>query len=209
MKAEHSGAAEQAGARVSERYAATKTENIWQADVQQRVFRELVEAFSRPGDIREIGDCVNGAVAQRAVLATLMDGEMTLADPHGQIAPADWPLLQAKPAAGERARYVAADGSRAPAFEPALGSLESPELGATVLLEVASLGEGALSLELAGPGINERRQLRLNGLHPDWLTRRADWVGSFPLGVDLLLSDKQRIVALPRTTQIHISGGAR
>lgn len=64
-------------------------ERIWQADVQQRVFRELVEALSRPGDIREIGDCINGVDAQRAVLATLMDGEMTLADPHGQIEPAD------------------------------------------------------------------------------------------------------------------------
>lgn len=186
-----------------------KIENIWQADVQQRVFRELVEAFSRPGDIREIGQCIDGAVARRAVLATLMDGEMTLADPHGQIAPADWPLLQASPGSSEHARYVAADGGRAPDFEPALGSLESPEFGATVLIEVDRLGQGDISLELAGPGIDGQQQLRLGGLHPDWLMRRADWVGSFPLGVDLLLSDPDRIVALPRTTQIRISGGDR
>lgn len=186
-----------------------KTESIWRADVQQRVFRELVEAFSRPGDIREIGDCIDGAVAQRAVLATLMDGEMTLADPHGQIAPADWPLLQAKPGTSEHARYVAANGGRAPDFQPALGSLESPEFGATVLIEVNRLGQGETSLELAGPGINGQRQLYLDGLHPDWLTRRADWVDTFPLGVDLLLSDTHRIVALPRTTQIQISGGDR
>lgn len=185
-----------------------KTESIWRADVQQRIFRELVEAFSRPGDIREIGDCIDGAVAQRAVLATLMDGEMTLADPHGQIAPTDWPLLQAKPGNSERARYVMADGSRAPDFEPALGSLESPEFGATVLIEVDRLDQGETSLELAGPGIDGQRQLRLTGLHPDWLTRRADWVGGFPLGVDLLLSDATRIVALPRTTRIRISGEA-
>lgn len=186
-----------------------KTDSIWLAHVQQRVFRELVEAFSRPGDIREIGACVEGAVAQRAVLATLMDGEMTLADPHGQIAPADWPLLQAKPGASENARYVAADGSRAPDFEPALGSLESPEFGATLLIEVGNLGQGETSLELAGPGIEGKRKLRLAGLHPDWLTRRAEWVDGFPLGVDLLLSDARRIVALPRTTRIHISGGVR
>lgn len=209
MKAERSEASEQANARVRERYAGTKTESIWQADVQQCVFREMVKAFSRPGDIREIGDCIDGAVAQRAMLATLMDGEMTLADPHGQIAPADWPLLQARPAASEHARYVVANGSRAPDFAPALGSLESPEFGATVLIQVERLGQGEVSLELAGPGINGQRQLRLTGLHPDWLMRRADWVGCFPLGVDLLLSDTQRIVALPRTTQIHISGGVR
>lgn len=185
-----------------------KTESIWQAGVQQRVFRELVEALSRPGDIRDLSTCVDGASAQRTVLATLMDGEMTLADPHGQIAAADWPLLQAKPGATESARYIVADGHRAPDFQPVLGSLESPEFGSTLFIEVDGVGQGALSLELTGPGIDGRRALRLTGLHPDWLTRRADWVGGFPLGVDLLLSDATRIVALPRTTHIRISGEA-
>ena len=183
-----------------------KTKSIWQADVQQRVFRELIEAFSRPGDIRDLCACVDGAAAQRAVLATLLDGETTLADPHGQIAEADRPLLQAKQGATEMARYVVADGRRAPDFQPALGSLESPEFGATILIEVELLGQGALSLELTGPGVDSRRALCLAGLHPDWLARRADWVGGFPLGVDLLLFAAQRLVALPRTTHIRISG---
>jgi len=181
-----------------------KTESIWRADVQQRVFRELVEAFSRPGDIRDLGTRIDGASAQRAVLATLMDGEMTLADPHGQIAEADWPLLQATPGASESARHVVADGRRAPDIQPALGSLDSPEFGATVLIEVDRLGQGELPLKLAGPGVDGERVLCVAGLHPDWLTRRAEWVGCFPLGVDLLLSDAQRIVALPRTTRIRI-----
>lgn len=183
-------------------------ESIWLANIQQRVFRELVEAFSRPGDIREIGNCVDGAIARRAVLATLMDAEMTLADPQEQIPPEDWPLLQARRVKSEYGRYVAAKGSSAPDFQPALGSLESPELGATLLIEIDKVGQGDISLELVGPGINGRRQLRLAGLHPDWLTRREAWVSSFPLGVDMLLSDAHRIVALPRTTQIHISAGA-
>lgn len=185
-----------------------KVECIWQADIQQRIFRELVEAYSRPGDIRDLGARIDGTAAQRAVLATLMDGEMTLADPHGQIAPADWPLLQATPGVAENARYVAADGRRAPDFQPRLGSLESPEFGATVLVEVDCVGEGGLTLELSGPGVDCRRTLCLAGLHPDWLARRADWVGGFPLGVDLLLSDARRLVALPRTTRIRISGEA-
>jgi len=184
-----------------------KIESIWQATIQQRVFRELVEAFSRPGDIRDLGACVGGAAAQLAVLATLMDGETTLADPHEQIPAAVWPLLQASPGPPESSRYVAADGCRAPDFQPMLGSLESPELGATVLVEIDCVGEGALFLELSGPGVEGQRTLRLAGLHPDWLVRRAEWVGSFPLGVDLLLSDTQRIVALPRSTHLRMSGG--
>jgi len=185
-----------------------KTESIWQADVQQRVFRELVEAFSRPGDARDLSACVDGTRAQTAVLATLMDGETTLADPHERIAEADWPLLQARRGTVENARYVVVGANRAPDFQPTLGSLESPEFGATLLIEVSAIGQGELSLELAGPGVDGRRALRLTGLHPDWLARRADWVGGFPLGVDLLLSDATRIVALPRTTRIRISAEA-
>lgn len=197
-----SSASEQANARVSERYAGTKTENIWQATVQQRVFRELIKTFSRPGEVCDLVCWIGGSTAQRAILATLMDGETTLADPGGQIAAADWPLLQARPGTPETARYIVADGRRAPDFQPALGSLESPEFGATLLLEVAAVGSGSLSLELAGPGIDGRRELRLDGLHADWLARRTDWTAGFPLGVDILLFDAYRIVALPRTTAI-------
>lgn len=177
------------------------SECIWQADVQQRMFRELVEAFSRPGAVRDLTDWLAGSAAQRAVLATLMDGETTLADPHARLGAADWSLLQARQGTTETARYVVADGRRAPDFQPALGTLESPESGATLLVEVASVGSGPLALELAGPGIDGRRELRLDGLHPGWLLCRADWSAGFPLGVDILLTDATRIVALPRTTR--------
>lgn len=178
-----------------------KTDCIWQADTQQRVFRELVEALARPGDVRDLSPWLDGASAQRAALATLMDGETTLADPHARIAAADWPLLQARRGMAGDARYVAADGRRAPGFKPALGTLESPDSGATLLIEVAALGSGALALELAGPGIAVRRELRLDGLHPDWLLHRDDWTAAFPLGIDILFTDATRIVALPRTTR--------
>lgn len=182
-----------------------KTERIWQADTQQRVFRELVEAFSRPGETRDLMPWLDGATAQRAGLAALMDGETTLADPHARFGAADWPLLQARREPPETARYVVADGRRAPDFQPALGTLESPESGATLLIELTAVGSGPLALELAGPGIDGRRELRLDGLHSDWLLRRADWSAGFPLGVDMLLTDATRIVALPRTVRVTIT----
>lgn len=179
-----------------------KPENLWQGSVQQCIFRELLEAFSRPGKVCGLSRRIEGTNAQRAVLATLMDGETTLADPHHRIAAADWPLLQARRCAVESARYVVADGGRAPDFQPAMGSLESPELGATLLIAVATLGDGPLAMELAGPGIDNRRTVRLDGLHVGWLERRTEWVAAFPLGVDLLFIDSKRIVALPRTTRV-------
>jgi alpha-D-ribose 1-methylphosphonate 5-triphosphate synthase subunit PhnH len=187
-------------------------ESIWQAETQQRVFRELVEAFSRPGDVRDLRPHVGASSAQRAVLAALMDGEVTLADPHGQVNEEDWQLLQARRESNEKAHYIAAKGNQAPGFQPGLGELASPESGATVFVEVDVLGDqtthGAMRLHLSGPGVDGERLLQLSGLHLGWLERRAEWVDSFPLGVDLLLSDSCRIVALPRTTQIRISGKA-
>lgn len=185
------------------------SETLWQGAVQQTLFRELLEAFSRPGSIRELGDPLAGTTALRAVLATLMDGECSLADPHNLIATEDWPLLQARHGTPETARFVTVNGKKAPNFKPALGSLESPEFGATLLVAVDALGSGAQSITLSGPGIDGECQLRIDGLYPDWLVRRADWTSAFPFGVDLLLIDASRIVALPRTTQIKLAMGVR
>lgn len=179
-----------------------KSESIWYADVQQRLFRELVEAFSRPGNLRDLTPYLGGDTALHAALAALLDGETTLADPHGCVTASDWQLLQCRREPAETARYVAADGRRAPNFQPTLGSLESPEFGATLLVEVEEIGRGDTTLDLIGPGIRGTACLSITGLQPDWLTRLAEWNAGFPLGVDLVLTDANNIVALPRTTRI-------
>jgi len=182
-----------------------KADGLWMPETQQRVFRELTAAFSRPGDVRDLRVLIQGVTALRTALAVLMDGEVTLADPHGQILKADWPLLQAKAGEPGTAHYVVAAGGRAPDFKPALGSLESPEFGATLLVAVEQLGAGPLVLELSGPGVPGKRQLRLQGLDAGWILQRADWTSSFPLGVDMLIFDAERVVALPRTTRLLIA----
>lgn len=181
-----------------------KLESIWRADVQQRIFRQLLEAFSRPGAVCDLSTPANTASARRAALACLMDSETSLADPHGLVFDRDWPLLQAARTSVEEAPYVVADGRRTPSFVPALGSLESPEFGATLLLEIDSVGEGAMALKLTGPGVDGERELRLSGLHVEWLSRRSDWNRAFPLGVDILLADATNVAALPRTTRVTL-----
>jgi len=182
-----------------------RAESLWMPETQQQVFRELTAAFSRPGELRHLSAAMPGVSALRAALAVLMDGEVTLSDPHGQIPKADWPLLQAKAGEPGTARYVVAVGGWAPDFQPALGSLESPEYGATLLLAVEQLGEGPLALELSGPGIPGKRQLCLKGLDAGWVLQRADWTSSFPLGADMLIFDAEKVAALPRTTRLLIT----
>lgn len=183
-------------------------QNPWQPVTQQYVFRQLMNAFAYPGRphfIAPLSDVLGfeGGSALTHVLATLLDMEVDLADCDGLVAPEDWPRLEVRRGEASSARFVLGLAERAPTFEPALGSLENPDEGATIILLTHRLGEGAC-FTLAGPGIQENATLSVTGLHPDWLTARAAWNASFPMGVDLLLVDQTQAVALPRTTHILI-----
>jgi alpha-D-ribose 1-methylphosphonate 5-triphosphate synthase subunit PhnH len=169
--------------------------NAWAAPRQQTVFRQLMRAFSFPGRIQTLTE----GEALTQTLATLVDREATLADPQDLLNALTLKRLQARMTAPELAQFIVADGSVPPLFEPCLGTLESPEGGATILLWVNALGKGA-QWQLTGPGIATTQALAISGLDPAWLARRQDWNEGFPLGVDLILVDTNSVVALPRTT---------
>jgi len=172
--------------------------------MQQQIFRDLLHVFSYPGRMVQ---CTAESMTWLALLAALTDGEVTLADPHGLITADIWPKLEARSTTPDTATFIVADGGRAMDFQPCIGSLESPENGATLLLRVASLSsehsDGGVQLKLTGPGIQGHTELSVSGLHPSWLIARAGLADAFPLGVDLLLCDERFIAALPRTTRIE------
>lgn len=169
--------------------------NAWGAPRQQAVFRQLMRAFSFPGRIQTLTE----GEALRQTLATLVDREATLADPQDLLDALTLKRLQARMTAPELAQFIVADGRVPPLFEPCLGTLESPEGGATIFLRVTALGGGA-QWQLTGPGIATTQALAISGLDPAWIARRQDWNEGFPLGVDLILVDTNSVVALPRTT---------
>ena len=176
----------------------------WTALRQQSVFRQLLTAFSYPGRVETLVALTDPSDALTPTLATLLDGAVSLADPDGLVSPLTRKRLQVTLSHDTgTAPFVVAQGSRPPSFTPCLGSLESPEYGATLLLRVDLLGQGPL-LQLEGPGINGAIPLCVTGLHARWITQRNEWNAGFPQGVDMILFDKQRIVALPRTTRITL-----
>ncbi len=179
-----------------------KLDTIWHADTQQAHFRLLLEAMSRPGRIYELHTPSDRSA--RAVLAALLDARVTLADPHRYLHPDDWPMLQCTREEASTADYILCQGERAPDFEPKLGTLPEPEHSATLVLALQGLGRGDTRLRLQGPGIEQTQLLSLDGLDPQWLQKREDWVSAFPLGVDMILVDAKRIAALPRTTRIEV-----
>ena len=78
----------------------------------------------------------------------------------------------------------------------------APETGVTLVVQLASLSGGRM-LRLTGAGIAEERmiapQLPECILHE--LTERPH---PFPLGIDLILTCGERLLAIPRTTHVEV-----
>lgn len=185
-----------------------KTEPWWTPAAQQRAFRVVLDGFARPGTPVPAGSA--GAVLM--FLSVVLDESVSLADPSAMLDADVRRLLMAPTAPVERARFVLSDGRKAPAdgIAPALGTLESPELGATLVLSVDGFGAApsapdSLALRLRGPGVRGQRTLIVSGLHSAWLSRRAVWVAAYPLGVDMVLAAPDALVALPRTTHVEVA----
>ncbi len=183
---------------------ALETAAIYHPRNQQRVFRRLLDAMARPGTIVTLSPWIESSSAHMAVLATLADAEVTLADADGLIDEVAWRFLDCRRGDLASARFVLAAGSRAPAadFTPQIGTLTSPELGATLILTVEGLGQSGSLYSLSGPGIAGHIEVRFGTLHKAWIERRSAWNRFFPMGVDMVLADQTYVLALPRTTRL-------
>jgi alpha-D-ribose 1-methylphosphonate 5-triphosphate synthase subunit PhnH len=175
----------------------------WTPLVQQRAFRRIVDAFSYPGRIVEL-ETQAGHVLP-LVLATLADPATTLADPCELVGAADRQRLGVKTASADQAQFVVMPGSEVPDFELALGTLDSPEKGATLILIVDEIKQGS-GLILSGPGIQSSSSLQVTGIDPQWWKLRRKWNSAFPLGVDVVLLGEHGVVALPRTIKVAAEG---
>ncbi len=176
-------------------------DSVWHPETQQATFRQMLEAYAHPGNGYPIHQQPASVLS---LLATLLDGAVSLADPHQLLSASDWPMLQVQRRAVEEADYIVCRGDALPTFSPKLGSLENPEHSATLIVVVEDLRQGELRLRVQGPGVKSRNEITLNGLHIEWLAQRQQWVGEFPLGVDLLLFDGLRVAALPRTSKVEV-----
>jgi alpha-D-ribose 1-methylphosphonate 5-triphosphate synthase subunit PhnH len=172
----------------------------------QATFRAVLDSMARPGRIHTLPPpqvAAPGLVpATASVLAALADADTPLwLDPDLRDA-ADWIAFHcgAPLAPLDEAAFVVA--ATLPDLRiPRAGTDEQPELGATIIVQVAGLGSGE-RYRLSGPGVDGSATLaiaELHGLAGAWAANRA----RFPLGVDLVLCAGERIAALPRSVAIE------
>lgn len=183
-----------------------------------RVYRELVQSFSQPGRMGQLGFVKERLAGQLVASQGLAGIGLTLLDSgagfhwSGQTDSPVKLFLHRLTSAPEfplgTAPFVFAQGLSGldQIFgQVRQGTLLDPHEAATVVVEVDKLENGEL-YQLSGPGIKDKKFVVLpadNG----WLRGRARAVAEYPLGPDLVFVDGAgQILALPRTTKIAQGG---
>lgn len=186
--------------------------SIWSIEPQQQCFRALLSAMSYPGRCQAlpiVEGSPDGNDTALLVLATLLDGEVTLCDHHQRLGDDDVLKLQTRLATHDAADYLLCDGAQPADVSPRLGELTDPETSTTLVITVDSVSAeasaAAQTYRLTGPGIQTENLLSIVGLDESWISAREGWVAAFPLGVDMILVDQTgQVAALPRTTQLSV-----
>lgn len=188
----------------------------------QQLFRATLTALSTPGIVYQLPaaplsgiDTIRGNRWAISLLVALLDHEVSLAVEQLPAADELVEIVRKRTrttiAGRERADFVIADLTTLnPAVPLAIkrGSLQYPDDGATLIIQVPSLDTdsvSALSLRLTGPGINGERKLHLPGFPEAFFVARDEAVSHYPMGIDILLIDSGgRLLGLPRTTTIEV-----
>ncbi len=173
----------------------------------QTCFRAVLDAMARPGTTHRVAAPANPPPplgrAMAAAVLTLVDQDtpVWLDDDAGRAR--DWISFHcgAPPAPLEQAAFALALRP-VPMQRLHAGSDDAPETGATLILQLASIGAGQL-FRLSGPGIETAAAFRAEGLPAGFAARWADNRALFPRGVDLVLCAGDCIAAFPRTLQIE------
>ncbi len=198
----------------------------------QQTFRLLLEAFSRPGTVHDLGPVMRDAGHKVSALQGLATVAMTLLDEavrfavagegRAAFAAATARATMARPTQDlSHAAYVFVLPGMTPretdvlCREISCGTLETPHDGASLLFAVTAItgpdeeGFGqAAAMRLTGPGIPTEHRLRAVGWNPEWIDRRNTLTREPPLGVDIAWVDAGgRLTALPRSTVLERLGG--
>jgi alpha-D-ribose 1-methylphosphonate 5-triphosphate synthase subunit PhnH len=177
----------------------------------QRVFRQILEAMSHPGQIVQLDRMPEAppslSKAAAAIALTLFDLDTPVwLSPELRQAIGPYiafhtgaALTHAVASAGF---LMVANGRALPDLaEVAIGDPEYPERAATIIIQVQSL-QLAPGCRLRGPGILGHIDVCVEGLAEEFWTAFAANHRKFPLGFDVLLVAGEQVLGLPRSVAI-------
>jgi alpha-D-ribose 1-methylphosphonate 5-triphosphate synthase subunit PhnH len=162
-------------------------------------FAAILAALSRPGTVHRLPEPgpapIVGALLDREcrAWADTPEVEMLIRGSGATVVPPDL--------AGHLFLSFDTDAQLGRLARATTGDQLYPDEGATIVAP-ARIGDGP-ELRLAGPGVDGTARLRLGGLHPGLWPVRAS-LCRYPLGVEMILVDGDRIAALPRSTTVEV-----
>lgn len=181
----------------------------------QRVFRQLLQAMARPGQIVPIDRLPEapkplcGGAAALALTLFDLDTPIWL-DETLRMAVGDYLAFHTGAPMtsdiGEAAFVLVSDGQALPDLSKlALGDSEYPERAATIIVQVEKMRIDA-GHRLRGPGILGHVDIGVDGIAPEfWMELRKNHK-RFPLGFDAVLVAGDMVLALPRTVVLDETG---
>ncbi|WP_405594141.1 phosphonate C-P lyase system protein PhnH [Streptomyces sp. NBC_01092] len=176
----------------------------------QGVFRAVLDALARPGTVTrfpaDVAAEVPPALLPVLALADLGTGICVLEEDGARRWSDVVSVATNAPAVPlEKARLVAAVRTVTPEeiLRLTRGAADAPEDGAVLCLPVTALEGASRVWRLSGPGVPGERDVAPQGLPDGFFEARAEAVGGFPAGVDLLLAAPDgRLMGLPRSTTV-------
>ena len=182
----------------------------------QRIFRQVMQAFSRPGNIYSVADDISqtpyapGAATQ--ILLAMLDSETSLfiskstskhrLDDYLRFHTACNMAQQPNDA---QFSYFSISDNLPHLSEMAIGSDEYPDQGATILIEVSEFKVDAVTgVSISGPGLKEPKRIDIVGIANSFWQERQTLQKEFPKGIDLLFCCGLEFIGLPRSTQVEI-----
>jgi len=193
----------------------------------RKTFRSLVNAMSRPGTVQ------TGPTTpmDHAVISTLVDHEVGIRTDDEELRDALAAEGRLTDASFDEADIVHVRGNTDERIRDVRrGTLKEPSRGGTVVYRVEELdGEMDVDvveeverdtvdslptkrqsidyqlLELSGPGVPGTRVLGVAGIGAPEIDAIADAQSAFPRGVDVVLTTKRQVAALPRSISLEVA----
>ncbi|MFK7943201.1 MAG: phosphonate C-P lyase system protein PhnH [Paracoccaceae bacterium] len=168
------------------------------------VFRAVLDAMSRPGQIKQVSGAVPPAPLGRAAGAVALalcdhDTPIWLAPDLATQDVRGWFAFHTGAPVVSRAHARFAFGSwgdMAPSTDFSIGTPEFPDRSATLVIEVPEFGAAH---RLTGPGIKDCMHLTVPD--PEVFAAKS---ALFPLGWDAILTCDDGLAGLPRTTRVEV-----
>jgi alpha-D-ribose 1-methylphosphonate 5-triphosphate synthase subunit PhnH len=185
----------------------------WDATHDSReTFMAFLRAQSAPGQpsgpVPSTGHCSDRSIdTAAAVLLALLDSTTSLAVEGQAVEDFAWlyTATGAPAAPVSEADFVLATHDLAGVISAAQrGTATQPEYGATVIFAGADFND-AHPVTIAGPGIAQPVNIAVP-LSAAAITARAAANAAYPMGIDLVITHGNQLVAFPRSTQINMEG---